>query len=48
MQSLTRLKKFLEGKRLSTDGDVKKALKQWMAQIGANFWGDVIYKLPDH
>ncbi len=40
------LKKHLEGKRFSTDDEVKKAVKEWMLQVGAKFWRDVIYKLP--
>ncbi len=38
------LKKFLEGKHFCTVKEAKKVVKEWMLQIGAGFWRDVIYK----
>ncbi len=42
------LKKFLEGKRFSTDEEVKKVGKKLVLQVGAEFWRGVMYKLPEH
>ncbi len=32
------LKKFLEGKCSSIDQEVKKVVKEWILQVGAEFW----------
>ncbi len=42
------LKKILNGKCFSTDGEVKKEVEEWVLQVDAEFWGGVIYKLPRH
>ncbi len=31
------LKKFLKGKRFYTDKEIKKVVKEWMLQVGAEF-----------
>lgn len=37
------LKKFLESERFITDEKVNEAMKQWLTEVGANFWSDVSF-----
>ncbi len=41
------LKKFLNGKCFSIDKEVKKSVEEWMLEIGADFWRDIMYELPE-
>ncbi len=38
---------FLEGKHFSTDKEIKKVIMELMLQVGMEFWGGIMYKLPD-
>ncbi len=41
------LKKFFEGKCFFTDKEVKKMVKEWMLQVGVEFWKGELYKLQE-